>query len=47
MVNEERLLEIEIEVGQETTFVAEGEPHMDGELGDLKLRIRTMISIQT
>lgn len=32
MVNEERLLEVEIEVGmvdgQTTTFVAEGEPHM-------------------
>lgn len=46
MVNEERLLEVEVEVGmvdgQETTFFAEGEPHLDGEPGDLKLRIRTM-----
>lgn len=46
MVNEERLLEVEVEVGmvdgQETTFFAEGEPHMDGDPGDLKLRIRTM-----
>lgn len=46
MVNEERLLEVEVEVGmvdgQETTFFAEGEPHMDGDPGDLKLKIRTM-----
>lgn len=46
MVNEERVLEVEVEVGmvdgQETTFFAEGEPHMDGEPGDLKLKIRTM-----
>lgn len=46
MVDEERLLEVEVEVGmvdgQETTFFAEGEPHMDGEPGDLKLKIRTM-----
>lgn len=27
--------------GQETTFVAEGEPHLDGEPGDLKIKIRT------
>lgn len=46
MENEERLLEVEVEVGmmdgQETTFFAEGEPHLDGDPGDLKLRIRTM-----
>lgn len=46
MVDEERLLEVEVEVGmvdgQETTFFAEGEPHLDGEPGDLKLKIRTM-----
>lgn len=46
MVNEERTLEVEVEVGmvdgQVTTFVAEGEPHMDGEPGDLKLKIRTI-----
>lgn len=45
LVNEERLLEFEIEVGmvdgQETTFMAEGEPHLDGEPGDLKVKIRT------
>jgi len=45
LVNEERVLEFEIEVGmvdgQETLFVAEGEPHLDGEPGDLKIKIRT------
>lgn len=45
LVNEERILEIEIESGmmdgQETKFVAEGEPHMDGEPGDLIIKIRT------
>lgn len=45
MVNEERVLEIEVEPGmtngQETKFVAEGEPHMDGEPGDLIIRIKT------
>lgn len=45
LVNEERLLEIEIESGmqdgQETKFVAEGEPHLDGEPGDLIIKIRT------
>lgn len=44
--NEERLLEIEVEPGmkdgQEQNFVAEGEPHIDGEAGDLKVKIRTM-----
>ncbi|XP_055342949.1 dnaJ homolog shv-like [Paramacrobiotus metropolitanus] len=44
-VTEERLLEIEVEAGmndgQEHTFVAEGEPHVDGEPGDLKIRIVT------
>ncbi|KAL1124313.1 hypothetical protein AAG570_002081, partial [Ranatra chinensis] len=44
-VNEDRLLEIEIEQGmvngQEIKFVAEGEPHMDGDPGDLVLKIRT------
>ncbi|XP_003737919.1 dnaJ homolog shv [Galendromus occidentalis] len=42
---EERTLEVEIEVGmrdgQEQLFTAEGEPHIDGDPGDLKLRIRT------
>lgn len=46
MVNEERLLEVEVEIGmvdgQETTFSGEGEPHMDGDPGDLKLKIRTI-----
>lgn len=45
LVNEERLLEIEIEAGmqdgQEIRFAAEGEPHLDGEPGDLILRIKT------
>lgn len=27
--------------GQEQRFTAEGEPHMDGEPGDLRLRIQT------
>ncbi|GAU93263.1 hypothetical protein RvY_05229 [Ramazzottius varieornatus] len=44
-VTEEKLLEIEIEAGmqdgQKHTFVAEGEPHMDGEPGDLIVRIVT------
>lgn len=44
LVNEEKLLEIEIEPGmsdgQTQTFIAEGEAHIDGEPGDLKVRIR-------
>jgi DnaJ family protein B protein 11 len=44
-VNEEHLLEVEVEQGMtdgmETKFVAEGEPHVDGEPGDLVLRILT------
>lgn len=46
LVNEERTLEVEIEPGmvdgQETRFVAEGEPHIDGDPGDLVLRIKTL-----
>jgi DnaJ homolog subfamily B member 11 len=46
MVNEERILEVEVEPGmvdgQEQKFVAEGEPHLDGEPGDLILRIKTL-----
>jgi len=46
MVNEEKLLEIEIESGmrdgQEYPFVSEGEPHIDGEPGDLRFRIRQL-----
>lgn len=45
LVNEERLLELEVEPGmvdgQETKFTAEGEPHLDGEPGDLILKIKT------
>ncbi|XP_060067328.1 dnaJ homolog subfamily B member 11-like [Ylistrum balloti] len=44
MVPEERVLEIEIEQGmrdeQEYPFVAEGEPHIDGEPGDLRFKIK-------
>nr|CAG4645598.1 EOG090X07WF [Lynceus sp. MCZ IZ 141354] len=44
-INEERVLEVEIEPGmrdgQEQKFTAEGEPHIDGEPGDLRLRIQT------
>ena len=39
------MLEVEIEQGMldgmESKFVAEGEPHIDGEPGDLVLKIRT------
>lgn len=45
LVNEERLLEMEVEPGmvdgQETKFTAEGEPHIDGDPGDLILKIKT------
>lgn len=45
LVNEEKQLEIEVEAGtmdgQETRFIAEGEPHIDGEPGDLVIRIKT------
>ena len=43
-VNEEHHLEVEVEQGMsdgmETKFVAEGEPHVDGDPGDLILRIQ-------
>jgi len=43
MVTEESTLEIEIEPGmkngQETKFIAEGEPHVDGEPGDIIFKI--------
>lgn len=43
LVNEERVLEIEVEAGmkngQEIKFVAEGEPHIDGEPGDLIFKV--------
>ncbi|XP_018914795.1 dnaJ homolog shv [Bemisia tabaci] len=46
LVNEERGLEAEIEPGmvdgQETRFIGEGEPHIDGDPGDLFLRIKTL-----
>lgn len=42
LVNEERLLEVEVEPGmvdgQEIKFFAEGEPHTDGDAGDLILK---------
>jgi len=45
LVNEERTLEFEVEPGmtdgQEHKFIAEGEPHIDGEPGDLRIRIKT------
>ncbi|XP_066260670.1 dnaJ homolog shv [Euwallacea similis] len=45
LVNEERTLEMEVEPGmidgQETKFTAEGEPHLDGEPGNLVLKIKT------
>ena len=44
-VSEEHLLEVEIEPGMmdgmEHKFHSEGEPHMDGEPGDLILNVRT------
>lgn len=44
-VTEDRLLEVEIEPGmkdgQEVKFVAEGEPHIDGDPGDLVLKVKT------
>lgn len=43
MVTEENILEIEIEPGmengQESKFTAEGEPHVDGEPGDVIFKI--------
>ncbi|VDP40503.1 unnamed protein product [Heligmosomoides polygyrus] len=43
LVQESRTLEIEVEVGahdgHEQVFVGEGEPHIEGEPGDLKIRI--------
>ncbi|XP_065183049.1 dnaJ homolog subfamily B member 11-like [Sycon ciliatum] len=46
MVNEEKKLEVEIEPGvhdgHEYRFVAEGEPHIDGDPGDLIFRVREL-----
>ena len=43
-VNEEKLLEVEIEPGMrdgyEYPFLSEGEPHVDGDAGDLKFIIK-------
>lgn len=45
-VSEESTLEIEIEPGmldnQETKFTFEGEPHIDGDPGDLIFKIKTV-----
>lgn len=45
LVTEERSLEFEIETGmvdgQEQRFIGEGEPHLDGEPGDLIIKIKT------
>ncbi|EDV21172.1 DnaJ-like protein subfamily B member 11 [Trichoplax sp. H2] len=45
-VTEDKVLEVEVEVGMrdghEYPFIGEGEPHIDGEPGDLKFRIREM-----
>ena len=47
MVTEHVELDVEIEKGmvegQELVFTAEGEPHIDGEPGDLRFRIRTQV----
>ncbi|XP_033104849.1 dnaJ homolog subfamily B member 11-like [Anneissia japonica] len=44
LVNEEKILELEIEPGMadghEYPFIAEGEPNIDGEAGDLKFHIQ-------
>lgn len=46
LVMEEKLLEVEVEQGmrdgQEQRFIAEGDPHIDGEPGDLRVRIKTL-----
>uniref|UniRef100_A0A6I8NKY8 DnaJ homolog subfamily B member 11 n=1 Tax=Ornithorhynchus anatinus TaxID=9258 RepID=A0A6I8NKY8_ORNAN len=46
LVNEERTLEVEIEPGvrdgMEYPFIGEGEPHVDGEPGDLRFRIKVL-----
>ncbi|XP_074597931.1 dnaJ heat shock protein family member shriveled [Brevipalpus obovatus] len=45
LVSEEKLLEVEIEAGmkdgQEQKIRGEGEPHIDGDPGDLRIKIRT------
>ena len=46
LVNEERTLEFEIELGmvdgQDYRFIGEGEPHIDGDPGDLIVKIKTI-----
>lgn len=46
LVNEEKVLEIEIETGapdgQTITVRGEGEPHVDGEPGDLVIKLQTV-----
>ncbi|KAG8135862.1 hypothetical protein E2320_008858 [Naja naja] len=46
LVNEERTLEVEIEPGvrdgMEYPFIGEGEPHVDGEPGDLRFQIKVL-----
>lgn len=46
LVNEERTLEVEIEQGvrdeMEYPFIGEGEPHIDGEPGDLRFHIKVL-----
>ncbi|XP_055071638.2 dnaJ homolog subfamily B member 11 [Misgurnus anguillicaudatus] len=46
LINEERTLEVEIEQGvrdeMEYPFIGEGEPHIDGEPGDLRFRIKVL-----
>ncbi|XP_022370629.1 dnaJ homolog subfamily B member 11-like [Enhydra lutris kenyoni] len=46
LVNEERTLEVEIERGvrdgMEYPFIGEGEPHVDGEPGDLRFQIKVV-----
>lgn len=48
IVNEERILEVEVEPGmvdnQQIKFTAEGEPHLDGEPGDLILKLVNIFS---
>lgn len=45
LTTQERLLEVEVEPGMregaEQRFVGEGEPHIDGDPGDLRVRIKT------
>lgn len=46
LTTQEKILEVEVEPGMkegaEQKFHGEGEPHIDGDPGDLKVRIRTM-----